>query len=124
MLACAALLAAVGAGAVAAGKAIHERRLERVRGDFDMLAKAMNGYGIDRCGGYMPPDTSERRKADPSIPLTFECQVGYMEKMPVGRDHKPREFWCPLTTPIAYAGEIPRDPFGKRPLRLHLLELP
>ena len=101
-----------GAGAVAAGNALAEGRLERVRGDFDMLAKAMNGYGIDRCGGYMPPDTSERRKANPSIPLTFECQVGYMEKMPVGRDHRPREFWCPLTTPIAYAARN-----SPRPLR-------
>jgi hypothetical protein len=113
VLAFAGILAAVGAGAVA--NALAERRLGRVRADFDMLAKAINGYGIDRCGGYMPPDTSERRKTDPATPLTFELQVGYMEKKPVGTDHKPREFWCPLTSPVAYAATIPRDPFSDGP---------
>jgi len=87
------------------------RKLSRVGQDWQDLLKAFNAYGIDRCGMYYPPDTVERRKEDPRFPLTFELSPEFIKSRPLGYDHKPIEHWIPLTTPIAYAREIPRDPF-------------
>ncbi len=88
-----------------------EKKLEQVNKEWRELRTAMLAYGMDRCGIYYPPDTSERRKEQPSLQLTFETLPDYLTNRPVGYDGKPREFWNPLTTPLAYATVIPKDSF-------------
>ncbi len=88
-----------------------EKNLVRVNKEWRELRTAMAAYGMDRCGIYYPPDTSERRKEQPSLQLTFETLPDYLTNRPVGYDGKPRELWNPLTTPLAYATVIPKDPF-------------
>lgn len=87
------------------------KKLKRVEEDWDMLLKAFNSYGLDRCGMYFPPDTVERRKEDRNFPLTFELSPEFIKSRPVNYDNKPVEHWIPLTTPVAYAAKIPKDPF-------------
>jgi|GEM_PF-3132067 len=88
-----------------------KNKLSQVKKDWDMMKKGMAAYGMDRCGMYYPPDTAERRRENPDFSVTFETSKEYITKRPVGTRKKIVEFWCPLTTPIAYIVEYPFDPF-------------
>lgn len=89
--------------------------LRKVEKDWLELRKSIYGYGMDRCGVYFPPDTSVRRRTDPKAQLTWELSPEFLKKL--GPADSPGEFYGPLTTPIAYAPSIPRDPF--RPDRFY-----
>ncbi len=85
--------------------------LDQVESDWKDLRVALQEYGLDRCGIYFPPDTTERRTMNPEVFLTFETDTPYITNQPLGESGKPVTFWLALTTPIAYRGELPVDPF-------------
>lgn len=107
----------LAAGALTAGiylpSHFTHRHLDQVRDDWQMLNVAMGSYGMDRCGAYFPPDTSTRReRLEPGAPLTYECDANWIVSQPVGYRRQIITHWSPLTSPIAYATSIPRDPFN------------
>jgi hypothetical protein len=83
-----------------------EKSLARVREDWEAIRKALSAICVD--WSSFPSDTSNRRYSDPSIPLTFESDVGVLPK-----SHNAPISWPPhlLTTPVAYMTRIPGDPF-------------
>ena len=94
------------------------RSLARVREDWDAVRKALSGAYVD--WSSFPSDTSQRRRSDPSIPLTFEWDVRVLPprptpstKWPPKADRNPPARWPPhlLTTPVAYMQRVPEDPF-------------
>lgn len=91
--------------------ALLERNLRTVQEDFRQLTTASISYAIDRCGIYMPPDTSWRRIADASVPLTFETDPAYLDLSPEITTGRPNIMWHPLTTPVSYMAKLPTDPF-------------
>jgi hypothetical protein len=89
--------AALGSGGLLAGQTAWrefacQRPLERVAKDWGdlTLTGAVPGYGVDRCGVYMPPDTSWRRMAQPDAPLTFEWDPAYRMMNPDADHRAPR----------------------------------
>ena len=76
--------------------------------DWDALRKGMWNLGIDNCGAYLPTDTSWRSKERP----TFETVITIHPAAPRG----PTGFrqTRSLTTPVAYVGQYPADPFARR----------
>ena len=64
-------------------------QLNQVEKDWIMLHKAMQSFGMDRCGVYNPADTMARRKLDPTFPLTFETDQDFIKTQPVGVDSTP-----------------------------------
>lgn len=90
--------------------------LDQVESDWNKLNNAFIAVGIDNCGYWFPPDTDDRRKIEPNLPLTFEYSLGYVNaKYNEEKDKKdfgPWRIWDPLTTPVAYCESIPKDPFN------------
>lgn len=92
---------------------ITKKRLEQVSRDGRVFRFDLTKYGMDRCGIYSPPDTSTRRaRLEPNAPLTFEFDEKWITSQPVGFYNKPVTHWAPLTTPVAYAESVLRDPFN------------
>jgi hypothetical protein len=90
-----------------------EANLKTVNHDWRETYISICAYGVDRCGVFMPPDTTLRLSGRKTKP-TFETDVAFITAAPV-RNGEPISFWQPLTTPIAYAESLKHDRFGRGP---------
>jgi len=88
-----------------------DSKMAIVENDWKELIKAMTEWGVEHGAFTFPPDTSVRRREEPSHALTFETSTGYFRTRPVGRDGRLYEYWFSLTTPLAYVSKYPEDPF-------------
>jgi len=90
------------------------RKGTETRAVFDEVRTATVSYGVDRCGVFMPPDTlGVTTSSAGTTGLTLLTDNAWMQRQLTEAGYSSTH-WHALTTPVAYLGRIPHDPFAPR----------